>query len=99
MLNDFDLVIKLFHFRFRLRGLLLQLRTGEVSADVLQKNLRYAADVLEAVYIDETKYVFGYNKFAHKLKNRGASNRCEYLLLTFNKPLLTNILFNTSVFY
>lgn len=39
----------------RLRGLLTQLRQGEVTADVLQRNLRYAADVLEAVFIDETK--------------------------------------------
>lgn len=39
----------------RLRGLLQQLQRGEISADVLQKNLLYAAKVLEAVFIDETK--------------------------------------------
>ncbi|RZF34677.1 hypothetical protein LSTR_LSTR002759 [Laodelphax striatellus] len=39
----------------RLRCLLKQLRGGEISADVLQKNLEYAAKVLEAVFIDETK--------------------------------------------
>ncbi|XP_055915878.1 dual specificity calcium/calmodulin-dependent 3',5'-cyclic nucleotide phosphodiesterase 1 isoform X3 [Eupeodes corollae] len=39
----------------RLRCLLRLLQTGEISAEVLQKNLHYAARVLEAVFIDETK--------------------------------------------
>ncbi|XP_063529508.1 dual specificity calcium/calmodulin-dependent 3',5'-cyclic nucleotide phosphodiesterase 1-like isoform X3 [Cydia strobilella] len=39
----------------RLRYLLRQLNRGEISAETLQKNLQYAARVLEAVYIDETK--------------------------------------------
>ncbi|XP_072158363.1 dual specificity calcium/calmodulin-dependent 3',5'-cyclic nucleotide phosphodiesterase 1A isoform X5 [Bemisia tabaci] len=39
----------------RLRCLLRQLQKGEICADVLQKNLAYAAKVLEAVFIDETK--------------------------------------------
>ncbi|XP_026726779.1 calcium/calmodulin-dependent 3',5'-cyclic nucleotide phosphodiesterase 1 isoform X1 [Trichoplusia ni] len=39
----------------RLRYLLRQLNKGEISAETLQKNLHYAAKVLEAVYIDETK--------------------------------------------
>ncbi|KAK7573441.1 hypothetical protein V9T40_010632 [Parthenolecanium corni] len=38
----------------RLRCLLRQLQKGEVSATLLQRNLRYAAKVLEAVFIDET---------------------------------------------
>ncbi|XP_055915876.1 dual specificity calcium/calmodulin-dependent 3',5'-cyclic nucleotide phosphodiesterase 1 isoform X2 [Eupeodes corollae] len=38
----------------RLRCLLRLLQTGEISAEVLQKNLHYAARVLEAVFIDET---------------------------------------------
>ncbi|XP_073821039.1 phosphodiesterase 1c isoform X3 [Musca autumnalis] len=38
----------------RLRYLLRMLSTGEISADVLQKNLHYAARVLEAVFIDES---------------------------------------------
>ncbi|CAK1602760.1 unnamed protein product [Parnassius mnemosyne] len=41
----------------RLRYLLRQLNRGEIPAETLQKNLQYAAKVLEAVYIDETKYV------------------------------------------
>uniref|UniRef100_A0ABD2W7S7 Phosphodiesterase n=1 Tax=Trichogramma kaykai TaxID=54128 RepID=A0ABD2W7S7_9HYME len=39
----------------RLRCLLRKLQHGEISADLLQKNLHYAARVLEAVFIDETK--------------------------------------------
>ncbi|XP_055540580.1 dual specificity calcium/calmodulin-dependent 3',5'-cyclic nucleotide phosphodiesterase 1-like isoform X4 [Wyeomyia smithii] len=39
----------------RLRCLLRQLQRGEISAELLQKNLHYAARVLEAVFIDETK--------------------------------------------
>ncbi|XP_044744067.1 calcium/calmodulin-dependent 3',5'-cyclic nucleotide phosphodiesterase 1-like isoform X3 [Chrysoperla carnea] len=39
----------------RLRCLLRQLQCGEISADLLQRNLHYAARVLEAVFIDETK--------------------------------------------
>ncbi|XP_055710282.1 dual specificity calcium/calmodulin-dependent 3',5'-cyclic nucleotide phosphodiesterase 1-like isoform X2 [Phlebotomus papatasi] len=38
----------------RLRSLLRQLQRGEISAEILQKNLHYAARVLEAVFIDET---------------------------------------------
>ncbi|XP_033606837.1 calcium/calmodulin-dependent 3',5'-cyclic nucleotide phosphodiesterase 1A isoform X3 [Cryptotermes secundus] len=41
----------------RLRCLLRQLQRGEISAELLQKNLHYAARVLEAVFIDETKRV------------------------------------------
>ncbi|KAM7353264.1 phosphodiesterase 1c isoform 4-T5 [Cochliomyia hominivorax] len=39
----------------RLRSLLRMLNTGEIQADVLQKNLHYAARVLEAVFLDESK--------------------------------------------
>ena len=39
----------------RLRSLLRKLQHGEISADLLQRNLHYAARVLEAVFIDETK--------------------------------------------
>ncbi|KAK2587026.1 hypothetical protein KPH14_010987 [Odynerus spinipes] len=39
----------------RLRCLLRQLQHGEISAELLQRNLYYAARVLEAVFIDETK--------------------------------------------
>ncbi|XP_050670508.1 dual specificity calcium/calmodulin-dependent 3',5'-cyclic nucleotide phosphodiesterase 1 [Leptidea sinapis] len=39
----------------RLRYLLRQLNRGEIAVETLQNNLQYAAKVLEAVYIDETK--------------------------------------------
>ncbi|KAK6623057.1 hypothetical protein RUM43_008909 [Polyplax serrata] len=39
----------------QLRCLLHLLDRGEIAADVLKKNLTYAARVLEAVFIDETK--------------------------------------------
>ncbi|XP_046826158.1 calcium/calmodulin-dependent 3',5'-cyclic nucleotide phosphodiesterase 1-like isoform X5 [Vespa crabro] len=39
----------------RLRCLLKQLQHGEISAELLQRNLHYAARVLETVFIDETK--------------------------------------------
>ncbi|XP_048508989.1 dual specificity calcium/calmodulin-dependent 3',5'-cyclic nucleotide phosphodiesterase 1 isoform X3 [Athalia rosae] len=39
----------------RLRCLLKQLQHGEISAELLQLNLHYAARVLEAVFIDETR--------------------------------------------
>ena len=49
----------IFNFSFqsfnRLRCLLRQLQRGEISAELLQKNLHYAARVLEAVFIDESK--------------------------------------------
>ncbi|XP_018584472.1 calcium/calmodulin-dependent 3',5'-cyclic nucleotide phosphodiesterase 1A isoform X5 [Scleropages formosus] len=40
---------------FRLRCLLKQLERGEVNVPDLKKNIEYAASVLEAVYIDETR--------------------------------------------
>ncbi|CAK1544242.1 unnamed protein product [Leptosia nina] len=39
----------------RLRYLLRQINRGEIPVEILQKNIQYAAKVLEAVYIDETK--------------------------------------------
>ncbi|XP_071448925.1 dual specificity calcium/calmodulin-dependent 3',5'-cyclic nucleotide phosphodiesterase 1A-like isoform X2 [Hetaerina americana] len=39
----------------QLRCLLKQVRRGQVSADLLQQNLQYAARVLEAVFSDEAK--------------------------------------------
>lgn len=39
----------------RLRCLVKQLERGEVNVVDLKKNIEYAASVLEAVYIDETR--------------------------------------------
>lgn len=40
----------------RLRCLVKQLDKGEVNVVDLRKNIEYAASVLEAVYIDETRW-------------------------------------------
>ncbi|XP_073821045.1 phosphodiesterase 1c isoform X7 [Musca autumnalis] len=59
----------------RLRYLLRMLSTGEISADVLQKNLHYAARVLEAVFIDESKSpTSGKSKLR---QNSSSSIECE----------------------
>lgn len=42
-------------FYFRLRCLVKQLERGEINVSDLKKNIEYAASVLEAVYIDETR--------------------------------------------
>ncbi|KAJ7345568.1 hypothetical protein JRQ81_001518 [Phrynocephalus forsythii] len=42
-------------FSFRLRCLVKQLEKGDVNVTDLKKNIEYAASVLEAVYIDETR--------------------------------------------
>ncbi|XP_036145623.1 L-type lectin-domain containing receptor kinase S.7-like isoform X3 [Monomorium pharaonis] len=55
----------------RLRCLLRQLQHGEISAELLQRNLHYAARVLEAVFIDETKVSSGENECARSSR-RGA---------------------------
>ncbi|XP_029161376.1 calcium/calmodulin-dependent 3',5'-cyclic nucleotide phosphodiesterase 1-like isoform X3 [Nylanderia fulva] len=55
----------------RLRCLLRQLQHGEISAELLQRNLHYAARVLEAVFIDETKVSSGGNECAQSPR-RGA---------------------------
>ncbi|XP_050714060.1 dual specificity calcium/calmodulin-dependent 3',5'-cyclic nucleotide phosphodiesterase 1A-like isoform X3 [Eriocheir sinensis] len=39
----------------RLRALLRHLQEGEVAVGVLQKNLQFAADVLDTLYVEETK--------------------------------------------
>ncbi|KAJ9592933.1 hypothetical protein L9F63_015393, partial [Diploptera punctata] len=72
----------------RLRCLLRQLQRGEISAELLQKNLHYAARVLEAVFIDETKgYVDGdhKNQIRHYLKHSTDELQTNYL--SFHKAL------------
>uniref|UniRef100_A0A8C1SKH5 Phosphodiesterase n=1 Tax=Cyprinus carpio TaxID=7962 RepID=A0A8C1SKH5_CYPCA len=53
-LNSLTLKLLLF-VSFRLRCLVKQLDKGEVNVVDLRKNIEYAASVLEAVYIDETR--------------------------------------------
>lgn len=40
---------------YRLRHLVRRLQKEDISKEDLQKNLEYAASVLETVYIDETR--------------------------------------------
>ncbi|XP_060821830.1 dual specificity calcium/calmodulin-dependent 3',5'-cyclic nucleotide phosphodiesterase 1-like isoform X2 [Bombus pascuorum] len=56
----------------RLRCLLRQLQHGEISAELLQRNLHYAARVLEAVFLDETKVNSG-GVECSRSSRRGAS--------------------------
>ena len=42
-------------FIFRLRVLLRRLRQGEIPASALQKNLQYAAEVLETSFLEDIK--------------------------------------------
>ncbi|XP_037810159.1 calcium/calmodulin-dependent 3',5'-cyclic nucleotide phosphodiesterase 1 isoform X2 [Lucilia sericata] len=58
----------------RLRSLLRMLNTGEIQADVLQKNLHYAARVLEAVFLDESNPTTGKSKLR---QNSCSSVECE----------------------
>lgn len=42
-------------FFYRLRCLVKQLEKGDINVSDLKNNIEYAASVLEAVYIDETR--------------------------------------------
>lgn len=44
-------------FFLRLRHLLRRIQKDDISKQDLQKNIEYAASVLETVYIDETRLV------------------------------------------
>lgn len=72
------LSIYFFLLSSRLRCLLRQLQRGEISAELLQKNLHYAARVLEAVFIDETKWVIFLIYFMLKRKNKKIFNYLYY---------------------
>lgn len=50
-----DIFIFFFFFFHRLRCLVKQLEKGDINVVDLKKNIEYAASVLEAVYIDETR--------------------------------------------
>jgi len=44
-------------FLFRLKHIVRKLQKDDIAKDDLLKNLEYAAQVLETVYIDETRWV------------------------------------------
>ncbi|RZF36251.1 hypothetical protein LSTR_LSTR014647, partial [Laodelphax striatellus] len=73
-----------------LRCLLKQLRGGEISADVLQKNLEYAAKVLEAVFIDETKRLADEDDELSEVQPDAVPQEVrEWLASTFTRQLAT----------
>ncbi|XP_063358215.1 dual specificity calcium/calmodulin-dependent 3',5'-cyclic nucleotide phosphodiesterase 1 [Cydia amplana] len=74
----------------RLRYLLRQLNRGEISAETLQKNLQYAARVLEAVYIDETKRLADEDDELSEVQPDAVPPEVrEWLASTFTRQLAT----------
>ncbi|XP_047042470.1 calcium/calmodulin-dependent 3',5'-cyclic nucleotide phosphodiesterase 1 isoform X3 [Helicoverpa zea] len=74
----------------RLRYLLRQLNRGEISAETLQKNLQYAAKVLEAVYIDETKRLADEDDELSEVQPDAVPPEVrEWLASTFTRQLAT----------
>ncbi|CAH0726159.1 unnamed protein product, partial [Brenthis ino] len=74
----------------RLRYLLRQLNRGEIPAETLQKNLHYAARVLEAVYIDETKRLADEDDELSEVQPDAVPPEVrEWLASTFTRQLAT----------
>ncbi|XP_058449980.1 dual specificity calcium/calmodulin-dependent 3',5'-cyclic nucleotide phosphodiesterase 1-like isoform X4 [Malaya genurostris] len=74
----------------RLRCLLRQLQRGEISAELLQKNLHYAARVLEAVFIDETKRLADEDDELSEVQPDAVPPEVrEWLASTFTRQLAT----------
>ncbi|XP_023315954.1 calcium/calmodulin-dependent 3',5'-cyclic nucleotide phosphodiesterase 1-like isoform X9 [Trichogramma pretiosum] len=74
----------------RLRCLLRKLQHGEISADLLQKNLHYAARVLEAVFIDETKRLADEDDELSEVQPDAVPPEVrEWLASTFTRQLAT----------
>ncbi|XP_014607642.1 PREDICTED: calcium/calmodulin-dependent 3',5'-cyclic nucleotide phosphodiesterase 1A-like isoform X6 [Polistes canadensis] len=74
----------------RLRCLLRQLQHGEISAELLQRNLHYAARVLEAVFIDETKRLADEDDELSEVQPDAVPPEVrEWLASTFTRQLAT----------
>ncbi|KAM7353266.1 phosphodiesterase 1c isoform 6-T7 [Cochliomyia hominivorax] len=74
----------------RLRSLLRMLNTGEIQADVLQKNLHYAARVLEAVFLDESKRLADEDDELSEVQPDAVPPEVrEWLASTFTRQLAT----------
>ncbi|XP_024937456.1 calcium/calmodulin-dependent 3',5'-cyclic nucleotide phosphodiesterase 1 isoform X3 [Cephus cinctus] len=74
----------------RLRCLLRQLQRGEISAELLQRNLHYAARVLEAVFIDETKRLADEDDELSEVQPDAVPPEVrEWLASTFTRQLAT----------
>ncbi|XP_029050887.1 calcium/calmodulin-dependent 3',5'-cyclic nucleotide phosphodiesterase 1-like isoform X6 [Osmia bicornis bicornis] len=74
----------------RLRCLLRQLQHGEISAELLQRNLNYAARVLEAVFLDETKRLADEDDELSEVQPDAVPPEVrEWLASTFTRQLAT----------
>ncbi|XP_076628857.1 dual specificity calcium/calmodulin-dependent 3',5'-cyclic nucleotide phosphodiesterase 1A isoform X6 [Colletes latitarsis] len=74
----------------RLRCLLRQLQHGEISAELLQRNLYYAARVLEAVFLDETKRLADEDDELSEVQPDAVPPEVrEWLASTFTRQLAT----------
>nr|XP_012139207.1 PREDICTED: calcium/calmodulin-dependent 3',5'-cyclic nucleotide phosphodiesterase 1A isoform X2 [Megachile rotundata] len=74
----------------RLRCLLRQLQHGEISAELLQRNLHYAARVLEAVFLDETKRLADEDDELSEVQPDAVPPEVrEWLASTFTRQLAT----------
>ncbi|XP_065356842.1 dual specificity calcium/calmodulin-dependent 3',5'-cyclic nucleotide phosphodiesterase 1 isoform X2 [Calliphora vicina] len=74
----------------RLRSLLRMLNAGEIQADVLQKNLHYAARVLEAVFLDESKRLADEDDELSEVQPDAVPPEVrEWLASTFTRQLAT----------
>ncbi|XP_048508996.1 dual specificity calcium/calmodulin-dependent 3',5'-cyclic nucleotide phosphodiesterase 1 isoform X7 [Athalia rosae] len=74
----------------RLRCLLKQLQHGEISAELLQLNLHYAARVLEAVFIDETRRLADEDDELSEVQPDAVPPEVrEWLASTFTRQLAT----------
>ncbi|XP_047355549.1 calcium/calmodulin-dependent 3',5'-cyclic nucleotide phosphodiesterase 1-like isoform X5 [Vespa velutina] len=74
----------------RLRCLLKQLQHGEISAELLQRNLHYAARVLETVFIDETKRLADEDDELSEVQPDAVPPEVrEWLASTFTRQLAT----------
>ncbi|XP_015520224.1 calcium/calmodulin-dependent 3',5'-cyclic nucleotide phosphodiesterase 1 isoform X7 [Neodiprion lecontei] len=74
----------------RLRCLLKQLQHGEISAELLQQNLNYAARVLEAVFIDETRRLADEDDELSEVQPDAVPPEVrEWLASTFTRQLAT----------
>ncbi|XP_045513180.1 calcium/calmodulin-dependent 3',5'-cyclic nucleotide phosphodiesterase 1 isoform X2 [Pieris brassicae] len=74
----------------RLRYLLRQINRGEIPVETLQKNIQYAAKVLEAVYIDETKRLADEDDELSEVQPDAVPPEVrEWLASTFTRQLAT----------
>lgn len=73
---------------FRLRCLVKQLEKGDVNVVDLKKNIEYAASVLEAVYIDETRRLLDTEDELSDIQNDSVPSEVrDWLASTFTRKM------------